>query len=131
MKQHENIYPLRSQPRLLRLINFSLMFFLSVPLYHLYLCKLLQPEVVSMPITKDTFTFIIELEEVREYLIFLISFDVCSLFANIPLNLTIELALDHILSENNDINISRKSPKNLFQFATSETHFYFVEDVYE
>ena len=58
-------------------------------------------------------------------------FDVSSLFTNIPLNETIELAIDYILSNNLDVNISRKDLKKLFQFATSETHFYFNEEIYD
>ena len=90
-----------------------------------YLCNLLQPKIISIHSTQDTFTFIKEMEEVRDYNNFLVSFDVSSLFTNIPLNETIELALDYILSNNHEVNISRKDLKKLFQFATSETHFYF------
>ena len=75
--------------------------------------------------TEDMLTFIKELEEVRDYNNLLVSFDISSIFRNILLNETIELALDYILSNNPDVNISRKDLKKLFQFATSETHFYF------
>ena len=80
--------------------------------------------------TQDLFTFIKELEVVRDYNNFLVSFDVSSLFTNIPLNETIELALDDILS-NNPVNISRKELKKLFQLTTSETHSYCNGDIYE
>ena len=96
-----------------------------------YLSNLLQPHIPSEHSTEDTFTFIKELEEVREYDNFLVSFDVCSLFTNIPLNETIELALDYIFLNNKDIKISRKILKKLFELATSETHFYFNGDIYE
>ena len=78
-----------------------------------YLCKLFQPKIPSMHNTQDAFTCIKELEEVRDYNNFLVSFDVSSLFTNIPLNETIELALDYILSKNPDVNISRKDLKKL------------------
>ena len=91
----------------------------------------MQPKIPSIRSTQDTFTFIKELEEVRDYNNFLVSFDVSSLFTNIPLNETIELALDYILSNNPEVNISRKDLKKLFQFATSETHFYFNGEIYE
>ena len=118
---------------LLSFINPLLMFLLSVLLfivssinsfdYNLakYLCNLLQPKIPSIHSTQDTFTFIKELEEVRDYNNFLVSFDVSSLFTNIPLNETTELALDYFLSNNPDVNISRKHLKKLFQFATPET----------
>ena len=97
-----------------------------------YFCNLLQPKIPSIHSTQDTFTFIKELEEVRDYSNFLVSFDVSSLFTNISLNETIELALDYyILSNNPEVNISRKHLKKLFQFATSETHFYFNGEIYE
>ena len=86
-----------------------------------YHCNLLQSKILSVHNTQDTFTFIKELEEVRDYSNFLVSFDVSSLFTNIPLNETVELALDYFLSNNRDVNISRKHLKKLFQFATSET----------
>ena len=81
--------------------------------------------------TQKTFTCIKELEEVRDCNNLLVSFDVSSLFTNIPLNETIELALDYILSNNPDVNLSRKDLKKLFQFPTSETHFYINRDIYE
>ena len=91
----------------------------------------MQPKIPSMHSTQDTFTFIKELEEVRDYNNFLVSFDASSLFTNIPLNKTIELALDYILSKNPDVNISRKDLKKLFHIAASKTHFCFNEDIYE
>ena len=57
--------------------------------------------------TEDMLTFIKELEEVRDYNNLLVSFAVSSLFTNIPLNETIELTLDYILSNNPHVNISR------------------------
>ena len=91
----------------------------------------MQPKIRSIHITQDTFTFIKELEQVRDYNIFLVSFDISSLFTNIPLNETIELALDYILSNNPDVNIIRKDIKKLFQFGTSETNFYSNGESYE
>ena len=67
-----------------------------------------------MQSTQDTVTFMNEPEEVREYDNFLVSFDVFSFFTKIPLNETIELILDYILSNNLDINISRKDLKGFF-----------------
>ena len=88
-------------------------------------------KIPSIHSAQDTFTFIKELEEVRDYNNFLVSFDVSSLFTNIPLNETIELAQDYILSNNPRLNISRKDLKKPFQFATSETHFHFNGEIYE
>ena len=54
-----------------------------------------------------------------------------NLFTNIPLSENIELALKYILSNNPDVNISRKDLKLMFQFATSEMYFYFNGYIYK
>ena len=59
---------------------------------------------------------------------FLISFDVESLFTNIPLNETINIAVDLIFKHNPGFSISRSDLKQLFSFATSQTHFLFSRD---
>ena len=61
----------------------------------------MQSKIPSIHSTQDTFTFIKELEEVRDSNNFLVSFDVSSFFTK------------------------------LFQFATSEAHFYFNGEIYE
>ena len=61
----------------------------------------------------------------------MVSFDVCSLFTNIPLNETIDLAVDIIFDNNQSMNITKPLLKNLFVFATSQTHFLFSNEVYD
>ena len=56
---------------------------------------------------------------------FLVSFDVTSLFTNIPLQETIDIAINLILNHNPNLNITKKELKKLFLFATSQTHFIF------
>ena len=58
--------------------------------------------------TQHTFTFIKNLEKVRDYNNFLVSFDISDSFANTLLNETTEFPLDYILSNNPDVNISKK-----------------------
>ena len=60
----------------------------------------MQPKIPSMHNTQDMFTFIKELEEVKDYNNFSVPFDLSSLFQNIPKNETIELALNYILPVN-------------------------------
>lgn len=79
--------------------------------------------------TQDTFTFIKEREEVREYNNFSLSFDTGSLFTNIPLNKTIELALDYTLSNNADINNSRKELKIFFGLSHLK-HIFILLDIF-
>ena len=54
-----------------------------------------------------------------------VSFDVESLFTNIPLLETIELAVDYILTGNPNIRLSKGNLKELFLIATAQTHFLF------
>ena len=48
-----------------------------------------------------------------------------SLFTNIPLQETIDIAINLIFNYNTNLNITKKELKKLFLFATSQTHFVF------
>ena len=61
----------------------------------------------------------------------MISFDIESLFTNISLAKTINLALDAIFKSNLNLKISKKDLKTLFELATKGTHFSFDDDVYD
>ena len=61
----------------------------------------------------------------------MVTFDISSLFTNLPLNETIELAVDCILSNNPNITMSRQQLKKLFHFATSMSHFIFNGNYYQ
>ena len=58
---------------------------------------------------------------------FMVSYDVASLFTNIPLSETIDLAVNAIFESNTglDLKLSKTELKELFHFATSHTHFLF------
>ena len=58
-----------------------------------YLCELISPNLPNEFCTKDTFTFVEELKEVSINDKFLVSYDVNSLFKNIPFKETIKLAV--------------------------------------
>ena len=90
-----------------------------------YLFNLLSPHLPEQYCKKDTFTFVEELKRVSLVDKFLVSFDVRSLFTNIPLSATIKLAADLIKTSQPDLNISEKGLTSLFNFATCETHFLF------
>ena len=47
----------------------------------------------------------------------MVSHDVCSLFTNIPLNETIELAVNIIFDNNKSMSIAKQQLKKLFVFA--------------
>ena len=59
------------------------------------------------------------------------SFDVQSLFTNIPLLESIELAVDYILTGNPNIRLSKDNLKELFLIATAQTHFLFQRNYYD
>ena len=63
---------------------------------------------------------------------FMVSFDVESLFANIPFSECIDLAVDFITKGNPGIKLSTFDLKRLFLFATAETmHFIFSGTYYD
>ena len=96
-----------------------------------YLCNLLSPHLPEQYCKKDTFTFVEELKRVSLADKFLVSFDVRSLFTNIPLSATIKLAADLNKTSQPDLNISEKGLTSLFNFATCETHFLFKGKFYD
>ena len=61
---------------------------------------------------------------------FLVSYDVTSLFTNIPLQETIDIAINLLFNHNPNLNITRKELEKLFLFATSKTHFIFNSKFY-
>ena len=90
-----------------------------------YLCILLEPHIASEHCALDTFTFVREINELPLSGKFMVSFDVESLFTNIPLEECVNLAVDYISKGNPDLQLTKTELRNLFKFATSQTHFLF------
>ena len=84
-----------------------------------HLVELLSDIIPSEHCAKDTFSFVEELKEVSMLNSFMVSFDVNSLFTNIPLNETIDIAVTIILDKKPNLGISQNDLKQLFLFATS------------
>ena len=61
----------------------------------------------------------------------MVSFDVVSLFTNIPLKKSIDLAVSYILEGNKNLKLSKTDLSKLFSIATSQTHFLFDGKVYD
>ena len=62
----------------------------------------------------------------------MVSFDVTSLFTNVPLNYTIEVILDKIFKEKLiTTKLSRDNFKQLLELCTKEMHFSFNGDIYK
>ena len=53
--------------------------------------------------------------------------DGCSLFTNVPLSETTDIAVKLILEKKKDLKFSENELTKLFRFATSQTHFYLME----
>ena len=61
----------------------------------------------------------------------MISYDVTSLFTNIPLDETIDIAVNLLKEKEPKLKISKKDLRKLFVFATSESHFSFNGKIYD
>ena len=96
----------------------------------IYLCQLLSPDLQSEFCTKDTFTFVGELEEVSINDKFSVSYSANSLFTNIPLKETINLAVDLNKTSYPNLKISSDDLTKLFKFAKYKTHFLFNRKFY-
>ena len=83
-----------------------------------FLCNLLSPLVPNDYSCKDTFFFVSQIKNANLPRKFLVSYDVSSLFTNISLQETIDIAINLIFNHNANINITKKELKKLFLFAT-------------
>ena len=81
-----------------------------------FLCDLLTPLVPNNYSCKDTFSFVSQIKNANPSKKFLVSYDITSLFTNIPFQETIDIAINLIFSLNPNLNITRKELKN-FSFS--------------
>ena len=96
-----------------------------------YLSNLLQPHIPSTFITSDSFTFVKEINDISTQGTFMVSFDVESLFTNIPLEECSNLAIKYNTEGNPGLKRSKDELKRLFEFATKGTHFLFNGTFYD
>ena len=96
-----------------------------------YLCTLLQPHLPDTYTISHSFSFVQELNSVDISGKFMVSFDVESLFTNIPLKESIDLAVSYIAEGNPNLKLSITELTKLFSIATSQTHFLFNGKVYD
>ena len=93
-----------------------------------FLCDLFSPLVPPNDYScKGTFSFVSQIKNANLSKKFLVSYDVTSLFTNIPLQETIDIAVSLIFNHNPNLNITKKE---LFLFATSQTNFIFNSKFY-
>ena len=89
-----------------------------------FLCDLLSLFVPNNYFCTDTFSFVSQIKNADLSKKSLISC-LTSLFTSIPLQKTIDIAINLILNHNPNLNITRKELRKLFLLATSQTHFIF------
>ena len=92
---------------------------------------LLSPVVPDDYSCKNTFPFVSQIKNANLTGKFLVSYDVTSLFTNISLQETIDIAINLIFNHNLNLNITKKELKKLFLFATSQIHFLFNGKFYD
>ena len=83
-----------------------------------FLCDLCSPLVPNDYSCKDTFSFVSQIKNANLSKKFLVSYDVTSLFTNIPYQETIDIAINLIFNHNLNLNITRKQlKKTTFPFG--------------
>ena len=95
-----------------------------------FLCDLLSPLVPNDYSCEDTFSFVSQIKNENLSGKFLVSYDVTSFFTNIPIQGTIDIAINPFFNHNPNLNITGKELKKRFLFATSQTHFMFNSKFY-
>ena len=88
-----------------------------------FLCNILSPLVPNYNSCKDTFSFVSQIKNANLSRKFHVSNYVTSIFTDIPLQETIDLAVNFIFNHNPNLNITKKELNKLLLFATSQTHF--------
>ena len=73
-----------------------------------FLCDFLSPLVPDNYSCKDPFSFVTQIKNATLSKKLLVSYDVTSLFINIPLQETIDIAINLIFNHNPNLNITRK-----------------------
>ena len=76
-----------------------------------FLCDLLLPLVPNDYSCKDTFSFVCQIKNANLSKKFFVFYDVTSLFTNIPLQETINIAINLIFNQNLNLNITKKTLK--------------------
>ena len=97
-----------------------------------FLCDLLSPSVPNDYSYKNTFSFVCQIKNAHLSRKVLVSYSVTSLFTNIPLQETIDIAINIISNHNLNLSITKKELTKcfLFAFVTPQTVFIFNSKIY-
>ena len=88
----------------------SIVSFICTSVYNLatFLCDFLSPIVPNDYFCKDTFSFVSQIKNANLPKRFLVFFDVTSLFTNITLQETINIAINPIFNHSPNLNLTKK-----------------------
>ena len=89
-----------------------------------FLCDLLSPIVPDDYSCKHTFSFASQIKNANLSGKFLLCYDVTSPFTNIPLQETIDIAINLIFNHNPNLNITKKELKKTFPFCYITDSFF-------
>ena len=93
-----------------------------------YLCDLLSPHTPTEHCATDTYTFVQDIQSLSMFGKFMVSFDVESLFTNIPLEECIDLAVNYISEGNPDLKLTESELSPCFhERCLPWFYFYFTE----
>jgi len=90
-----------------------------------YLVRILQPISTNQFTVKDSFSFAEWAKSYNHNNEFMCSFDVSSLFTNVPLDETIQICLNKLYALPNPPKLPRHVLENLLVFANKRSHFVF------
>ena len=93
-----------------------------------YLVRVLQPISTNQFTVKDSFSFAEWAKTYNHNGKYMCSFDVSSLFTNVPLDETIQICLDKLYALPNPPKLPRSVLKDLLVFATKRSHFVFYRE---
>ena len=122
-----------NSPLVIQFLNFVRLFCLQVLLIiilPIFFVIFISPLVPNDQSCNDTFSFVTQIKNGNLSKTFLVSYDVTSLFTNIPLQETIGIAINFIFNHNPNLSITRKELKKHFFFATPQTQFTFNSKFY-
>ena len=106
---------------------------INTPTYQIakFLIPILEPFTKNEFVTKDSFTFSDDVRK-QDVNLFMTSFDVDSLFTNIPLNETIEICVGKLFPRDNMkvSGLGKKEFRSLLELATKESLFLFNKEYY-
>ena len=79
-----------------------------------YLCNSLTPHIPAEFCAEDSFSFVNEIQKLSMHNKFMMSFDVESLFTNIPLEESIDLAVSYITQYTKELKDTKELKKIFF-----------------